>query len=563
MRCGFALVMSLVVLAAPALAYQASSGDDGPIPFQNMDALSGAFTYQIPFELPAYRSLTPSLGLSYHSGGGNGQVGVGWSCSGFSFVTRVAPGHGAPKFDSKDTYLLDGEDLVADKSLGGTHSTRVQGFRRITQDTVNNHWIVTEKNGTKTTYVPNIGSGSKTCRFAISSVVDLHGNRVDYTWQTLGGDVYADCVTWNGAEVRYFWDRTRIDRLTAAADAAALTDTDARLTTVTVKVDGSIARAYSLRYDQGAANASRLTSVVQYGSDASVNASGVVTGGSSLPAPLFSHPAGKPGFSTSYLTAMNIRRPGGWNKRGDVDGNGCTDFVAITDASKGTAQICFFERDGTFARVHTDDLKLIDDSNTLIVVDFDGDSKADVFSFADSIGKKGAYVNYYRDDHFYNPWYDLDLSPGHVLVGDFDGDGKTDVLSHRGNNQDGYVHYSKGQGFDTYTFPESKIRTARRSALRLALLRRVVLRLEPRRELLFEPRVARRYQRFGRELRFEDQLVEVDDDIAFACDADETRPPVVDQHRTRRKAVAGEARPLAIVRDGHVVVARVLGLGLS
>src|SRR5690349_4976729 len=94
----------------------------------------GSFTNEVPIAVPAYHGLEPAVKLVYNSGGGNGYVGVGWSLAAGSSIVRAAPNMGTPRYDTSDIYLFDGQPLVADTSLGGTHSTRVQSYLRITKN---------------------------------------------------------------------------------------------------------------------------------------------------------------------------------------------------------------------------------------------------------------------------------------------------------------------------------------------------------------------------------------------------------------------------------------------
>ncbi|MEO8132825.1 MAG: FG-GAP-like repeat-containing protein [Betaproteobacteria bacterium] len=83
---------------------------------------SGAATYTIPIPVPpGVNGLQPNIGLAYNSHGGNGQLGVGWSLSGLSAVTRC-PATVAQDGDkaginydndtTNDHYCLDGQRLI-------------------------------------------------------------------------------------------------------------------------------------------------------------------------------------------------------------------------------------------------------------------------------------------------------------------------------------------------------------------------------------------------------------------------------------------------------------------
>src|SRR5215831_8718721 len=95
--------------AAQGAPPEAGGGGGG---VSEVNQFVGSARATIPIRAPNYRGLEPKLSLVYDSGGGNGFVGVGWSLSGFSFIERASPGHGAPGYGASDIYLLDGEELV-------------------------------------------------------------------------------------------------------------------------------------------------------------------------------------------------------------------------------------------------------------------------------------------------------------------------------------------------------------------------------------------------------------------------------------------------------------------
>jgi hypothetical protein len=103
---------------------------------------SGAATYSIPLAVPPGTSgLAPKLALSYSSQAGNGMLGMGWSMSGLSIISRCPRTlpqdgvRGSVTLNSDDRFCLDGQRLMAVSGTygnGGTeYRTEREGFARI------------------------------------------------------------------------------------------------------------------------------------------------------------------------------------------------------------------------------------------------------------------------------------------------------------------------------------------------------------------------------------------------------------------------------------------------
>ena len=89
-------IPSQPILPGASVGYLPGSGSVTP---------QGGYTYTLPLEVPAGRAgMQPSLALSYASGG-NGVLGVGWSLSGLSSITRC------------------GQTLSTQGYVGGVHMT--------------------------------------------------------------------------------------------------------------------------------------------------------------------------------------------------------------------------------------------------------------------------------------------------------------------------------------------------------------------------------------------------------------------------------------------------------
>ena len=79
---------------------------------ENFEAngFTGTSTLSLPIYASPCRDFTPSLSLSYSSGGGNGCFGMGWEPS-LAKISRKTS-KGLPHYNSKDTFLYGGKDLV-------------------------------------------------------------------------------------------------------------------------------------------------------------------------------------------------------------------------------------------------------------------------------------------------------------------------------------------------------------------------------------------------------------------------------------------------------------------
>ncbi|MGH8173340.1 MAG: SpvB/TcaC N-terminal domain-containing protein, partial [Rhodanobacteraceae bacterium] len=95
------------------------ASSDGYLPSSWTVTPKGEFTFALPLAVPPGRAgMAPSLTLEYASGTGNGIVGVGWSVSGFSTITRSGrawANHGETDgvdFSVRDRFYLDGQELV-------------------------------------------------------------------------------------------------------------------------------------------------------------------------------------------------------------------------------------------------------------------------------------------------------------------------------------------------------------------------------------------------------------------------------------------------------------------
>ncbi len=453
---GLALAVTLSVIDwKPARAAAPGAAGAGVV-----NPAFGSYGDSIDIQVPDYYDLEPDIKLVYSSGNGNDIAGVGWGLNVDSYIERISPGGGAPTYTANDTFVLDGSELLANTSLGGTHCTKHQSFQRIQQDTANNKWYIWDKDGKKSTYTALYLVNSSTFRWGLSTVQDTSGNTVTYNyWTDPGQNCYLDNISYNGYSIK-FWREVRPDPI-SFANGVSWGSTNYRLKTIEVKVGVSRARAYKLSYvASGNSHRSLLTSVQEFGNDAVIDASGNVTGGTSLPALMMNYNPGGVGYPTS--TQKDI---GAWDTRyedldGDVDGDGKDDHVRIWETG-GNAWVQTLLSNGSGYPTTT--------SNTLFggwnaiyrdyLVDVNGDGRADLVRIWQKNGNEAwAQVNLSNGTGFPSTTSNVKIGGWNTAYeyhfGDVNGDGKADLVCiwlKNGNEAWAQTLLSDGNGYPTTT----------------------------------------------------------------------------------------------------------------
>nr|BFE69276.1 hypothetical protein GCM10020092_025770 [Actinoplanes digitatis] len=303
-RASAAVVLVCSLLASDLVGLRPEADGRAGVP----DASGPGGYTDVRVEVPAFRGLEPALRLSYDAGAPNGWLGVGWSLSGLSEITRTAPGRGVPSHTDQDEFHLDGLRLVRCRADGAApvrspgcehpstpaaqgYATKVEGYRRIEFEpsAAGGTWRVWNRDGTRLTYRPRLPVGTDPAAWHLAGVQDPRGNQVTYSYSQnadpLGtGREYPRAVSYNGVVVT-FHSEPRPDPIDQA-DGRALVVTRHRLKSIDVQVRGERLRAYALRYETrtGTTSRSMLRAVQQYGRDAVLDGSGTVVSGTAAPA---------------------------------------------------------------------------------------------------------------------------------------------------------------------------------------------------------------------------------------------------------------------------------------
>ncbi len=169
----------------------------GELPVTYDVSANGSFTYSLPLEIPpGIHDLVPSLSISYNSQGGNGNLGMGWSLSGASLITRTGTSifHNNQldpvDFDNNDVFVLDGQRLIPVGT--NTYMTEIKNFCTITSSgTAGNgpqSFTVEHPDGTVYEYGTTAQSRlilqgkQDVLIWGLNRITDKNGNYIDFTY---------------------------------------------------------------------------------------------------------------------------------------------------------------------------------------------------------------------------------------------------------------------------------------------------------------------------------------------------------------------------------------------
>ena len=177
----------------------------------------GTGSFSIPFPVTKARDNEPSLSINYNSGSGNGSFGLGFSLSipKISLKTSL----GIPKYKDKDTYLLNGEELVKNTSVHPKHEgnyvvteylQRVEGTYSlikhcIASDKSSSYWeVTTTKNHTsifgktQASQIFNPKKPQQIFEWLLSESHDAHGNHSQYVYKAENRENVTDTIETQG-----------------------------------------------------------------------------------------------------------------------------------------------------------------------------------------------------------------------------------------------------------------------------------------------------------------------------------------------------------------------------
>ncbi|HEX7316670.1 MAG TPA: RHS repeat-associated core domain-containing protein [Pyrinomonadaceae bacterium] len=451
---------------------------------------NGQAVYRIPIEVPpGVAGCQPRLELAYSHRQANSVLGVGWSLSGLSSITRTKATYavdgfnGAVSYDANDRFALDGQRLINVQGeygqAGTVYLTELQSWNQVVAAaSPADGFTVTTKSGEVWRFgaTPDsriLAAGGQQVRvWALSSVTDRNGNSVHYGYTQTpllsnasrgpadAGAYYIDLISYNtgnGATANRFVQfiyETRPDPITDYVGGFPVM-TSYRLTNINAYLAGNNpARSYALSY--------RTSQATQLSCLASITEAGADGTSTLLPTTMTWQDVPTPGFDIGQASQLNQHLDQVGIQQMDVSGSGLTDIVQLwldqNNALNATTYLATPGANGpTFVWAADSLLDSFPQEQKILPVDVNGDGLTDLL-----VAYKGANGNLKLAVFLSNgkgftaapsspfdtgdSWYD---APVHLqfFAMDANGDGRTDLV-------EAYAHNDPTQGnllyFRTY-----------------------------------------------------------------------------------------------------------------
>ncbi|HEY1033120.1 MAG TPA: FG-GAP-like repeat-containing protein, partial [Flavipsychrobacter sp.] len=187
--------MALVLLMVTTVVSNAQTTLVDEMPYTYDVTSTGAFTYSLPIRIPpGIKDMMPELAITYNSQANNGLMGMGWSLSGLSSITRTPSTlyhHSELKsidYSNADNFSLDGMPLYKDASTG-YYMTWIKNYSKIQAydpGTGIANWTVQSTDGLTYEYGNSSASlrytGGKILAYALDKVTDKYGNYISFEY---------------------------------------------------------------------------------------------------------------------------------------------------------------------------------------------------------------------------------------------------------------------------------------------------------------------------------------------------------------------------------------------
>ena len=462
----FALCLALI-----ATTSRLASAEElvGSIPGQ-LSVEQGAAVYTVPIEVPpGVAGMQPDLAITYNSNAGNGLLGVGFSLSGLSVITRCGQTiaqdgqRGGIYYDGRDRFCLDGQRLIAisgtDGGDGTEYRTEIDSYSRIVshgqQGSGPQWWRVETKSGQVMAFGNTQDSrieaqGKSTVRlWAVNRIEDTVGNGIDFEYHedNGNGEYYPTRILYAGGVVEFGYEG-RPDSV-ASYEAGSVVQLNNRMRNISTYAENTFIRSYLARYEvSGLTNRSHLLELNACDQNENCAAASSFSWSATDKKTAF-NPAENADIKT--WDNPNVR-----NIPGDFNGDGLTDFLVWHAPFNNYRYNLYLANGNGFDPAVATNLKSWGNSrlDNQVVGDFNGDGMSDMlmwhvpfnnYRFNLYLSNGNGFEEAIATD--IKTWDNINVRN---ISSDFNGDGLTDFLVWHApfNNHRYNLYLSNGNGFE-------------------------------------------------------------------------------------------------------------------
>ena len=242
----------------PTTAYVNTQKAVGQIEIQSGMTPTGARTYTIPVKGYQVESVPgPQIAICYNSQEGNGPLGMGWSLSGISQITRSSRNiyydnmTAGVKMTNDDSFYLDGVRLIrtntySDSLIYETEQGNVVAIAYV-NGSILKSFKVLYPDGSRAWFGYET-NGINQLEYPITKSIDAKGNEIYYSYLYLNAHYRLSSVNYNGSIISFTYQDSRPDPMTSFSGGRKVY-IDYLLSNVTCFFSGNEIRNYNLTYN--------------------------------------------------------------------------------------------------------------------------------------------------------------------------------------------------------------------------------------------------------------------------------------------------------------------------
>jgi RHS repeat-associated protein len=445
-------------MASAFRANTASGPLGGPTGMSNVDLFVGAYTTEIPIEIPLGRAgLIPDLQLRYRTGNLDGWLGMGWELR----IASIERDRRRGVDFASDIFVLrigDSRFDLVQVAAGEYRAELENAFLRIRKQTSPDgkpSWEMTDKLGLRyifgtstPTRLDDPSDPTKIFSWHLERMQDPRGNYCTFSYTKDRTQIYPNDVQYAGQDgmqpenaVRFTYE-DRSDQVTLYDSGFGIT-IGKRLSGISISSRGTLGRSYRFTYSISPLTQRSLLTSMQQSNGAGTEV---------LPPMVFQYTNSGGGWQASFWTGGP--GPGVPVGRqcvvGDFNGDGRSDLACYTGEA-GTWHVALSTGTGWSATGWGGGPgPAIPIANQCVVGDFNGDGKTDLACYTGQAGTWDVALS--TGGGWSASVWTGGPGPGvpvgnQCVVGDFNGDGKSDLACYTGQAGNWHVALSTGSGW--------------------------------------------------------------------------------------------------------------------